>query len=120
MGTMTYASHVTFEFDDRVLAHVELAILIKLRRREAFLFSWRDGLLDGGGRTAVWIHPAVGLRFQYRERPPGPVDRRWVDALLASAASPGGMVLVAQPERGPAHQGDPVLTVDRTEYRRDP
>ncbi|KFF58097.1 ATP-dependent DNA ligase, partial [Cryobacterium sp. MLB-32] len=42
MGKLTYDSSLTADFDDRVLAHIQLVIGTKLRRGESFYFSWRD------------------------------------------------------------------------------
>jgi len=42
MGKLTYDSTLTVDFDDRVLAHLQLVIGAKLRRAESFYFSWRD------------------------------------------------------------------------------
>jgi hypothetical protein len=42
MGRLTYDSHFSVDFDDRTLAHLQLVIVAKLRRNEAFFLSWRD------------------------------------------------------------------------------
>lgn len=55
MGKLTYDSSITVDFDDRVLAHIQLVIGAKLRRGESFYFSWRDDPLVGGGRSTVWV-----------------------------------------------------------------
>ena len=43
------------QFDDRVLAHVQIVMSAKLRRGENFFFSWRDSPAVGDGRSAIWI-----------------------------------------------------------------
>src|SRR5690606_11550369 len=43
VGSLIYGtSGIEISFDDRVLAHLELVINAKLRRRESFMLSWRD------------------------------------------------------------------------------
>jgi hypothetical protein len=39
MGFLTYGGVQEYEFDDRTLAHLKVAITIKLRRQESFLMS---------------------------------------------------------------------------------
>ena len=53
MGKLTYDSTLTVDFDDRVLAHLQLVIGAKLRRAESFYFSWRDDPAVGDGRSAL-------------------------------------------------------------------
>ena len=42
---LVYHSTTTLMIDDRVLAHLQVVIINKLRRRESFTFTWRD---EGG------------------------------------------------------------------------
>ena len=57
MGTLQYDG-VLVEFDDRLLAHLQIVIVQKIRRGESFLMSWRDAAETGDGHSAIWIHPA--------------------------------------------------------------
>jgi hypothetical protein len=41
MGTLNYAK-TTVEFDDRVLAHLKVVIVSKLRRGEPLQLSWKE------------------------------------------------------------------------------
>jgi hypothetical protein len=65
MGTLTYDSAMTIEFDDRVLAHLQLVIGAKLRRRESCFFTWRDDPKIGDGRTTIWAHPTISIVFKF-------------------------------------------------------
>ena len=98
MGKLTYDSTLTVDFDDRVLAHLQLVIGAKLRRGESFYFSWRDDPSIGDGRSTIWMHPRVSLIFKYAGGRQPAINRLWVDALMATANSPGGLVLVPEPE----------------------
>ncbi len=42
MGKFIYDSTIKVDFDDRLLAHLQVVIGAKLRRGEAFHFTWRD------------------------------------------------------------------------------
>lgn len=62
-------------------------------------FSWKDDPRSGDGRTAIWLHPAMSLRFKYAGSIPVDLNRAWLEALATSADSTHGLVLV--PEPGP-------------------
>ena len=81
MGKLTYDSSITVDFDDRVLAHIQLVIGAKLRRGESFYFSWRDDPLVGGGRSTVWVHPGISLAYKYSGSKAPTLNRDWVEAL---------------------------------------
>ncbi|MGO4536456.1 DUF7882 family protein [Leifsonia sp. 2MCAF36] len=89
-----YDSSTQISFEDRVLAHLEVVIVSKLRRKESFALSWREAPENGDGRTTIWIDPSIPLRFRYSgSRPPG-LDRDWVERLAAAAASSSGLIAV--------------------------
>jgi hypothetical protein len=98
MGRLTYESHDRLIVDDRTLAHLQVVIGDKLRRRESFLMTWRDTLENGGGRTTVWVHPRASLVFSFERRQASPLNRDWIAALSDAAHSPSGLRLVAEPE----------------------
>ncbi len=98
MGTLTYDSKVTASFDDRVLAHLQQVIWSKLRRGEAFPFTWTDPTRAGLGRTSVWLTPNAPLSFQYFGSRTPRLNPAWIDVLTKSANSPGGLVLLPEPD----------------------
>lgn len=97
MGKFIYDQSVKVEFEDRALAHLLVVIGAKLRRGEAFHFSWREDLSVGGGRTTVWMHPGVSLVYKFAGSRRPTLNRAWVDALAIAANSPGGLYLVPEP-----------------------
>ncbi|HWR84661.1 MAG TPA: ATP-dependent DNA ligase [Rhodoglobus sp.] len=102
MGKLSIDGTVSVDFDDRLLAHLQLVIGAKLRRGESFHLTWRDEPEIGEGRTIVWIHPATPIqyRFDLAEKPQ--LNRAWLEALTLSAASASGLELVPEPdERAP-------------------
>src|SRR3954454_10680025 len=106
MGKFVYEGIVKVDFEDRTLAHLQLVIGTKLRRGEAFHFSWRDDPSIGDGRTTVWIHPRCPLVYKfYGSRRPS-LNRAWVDALAYPANSPAGLYVVPEPaEYSETHGG---------------
>ena len=74
MGTLRYNGSVV-EFDDRLLAHLQIVIVEKIRRGEAFLMSWSDTAGTGDGHSAIWIHPKhvesdIGARLGFSDTHP--------------------------------------------------
>ncbi|KHK96625.1 ATP-dependent DNA ligase [Microbacterium mangrovi] len=102
MGTLTYDAKITVSFDDRVLAHLQQVIWAKLRRGEAFPFTWSDPMRTGLGRTSVWLTPNATLSFQYFGGRTPRINPAWIDALTKSANSPGGLFIVPEPDVAPA------------------
>lgn len=100
MGKLTYDSSLVIDFEDRLLAHLQLVIAAKLRRGEAFHFSWKDHPQAGDGRTTIWLHPDLPIMFTfYGGRQPA-INRVWVDALMTTANSAAGLQVVPEPVEG--------------------
>ncbi|WP_285137758.1 hypothetical protein [Microbacterium sp. lyk4-40-TSB-66] len=98
MGTLYYGDAATpIEIDDRALAHVKVVIATKLRRGESFTLSWTHGPDQEVGRSTVWLHPSIPLRFVFDEPEPALLSRSWIEALANSANSSGGLLLVDEP-----------------------
>ena len=97
MGKFVYDGLVKADFDDRVLAHLQVVIGAKVRRGESFHFSWRDDSSIGDGRTTVWIHPGASLVYKFYGSKQPAINRAWVDALVFTANSPAGLHVVPEP-----------------------
>lgn len=97
MGRFTYDGSVRADFDDRVLAHLQLVIGSKLRRGEPFHFSWRDDPSIGDGRTTVWVHAQASLVYKFHGSRSPQINRAWVDALMYTANSSNGLHIVPEP-----------------------
>ncbi len=98
VGTIFYGDSATpIEIEDRALAHLKVVIATKLRRGESFTLSWTH--VDGQepGRSTVWLHPSIPLRFVFDEPEPAMLSRAWIEELANSANSSGGLMLVAEP-----------------------
>jgi hypothetical protein len=108
MGQFMYDGLVRVEFEDRVLAHLQLVIGAKIRRGESLHFTWKDDPSIGDGRTAVWVHPRVSLVYKfYGSRRPA-INSAWIDALMYTANTPAGLYLMPEPaEHVPVSGGNP-------------
>ena len=97
MGSLTYDVVYKVKFDDRALAHLQLVIATKMRRGESFNFSWIKDASMGSGRTTIWMHPAIPLVYDFDGSRHPVINRSWIEALMATANSTTGLVLVAEP-----------------------
>lgn len=95
MGSLYYGdSAEPINIEDRALAHLKIVIATKLRRNESFTLSWRHPDADDSGRSTIWLHPSIPLRFVF-DSPEAPgISRQWVEDLANSASSSGGVTLV--------------------------
>lgn len=109
MGTLFYGdAAIPIGIEDRALAHLKIAIVTKLRRGESFTVSWRHAEDQARGRSTLWLHPNIPLRFVFDEPEAPELSRAWIDELMRSANSSGGIRLVPeQLDTGPIATGDP-------------
>ncbi|MDY0908778.1 hypothetical protein [Microbacterium sp. CFBP9034] len=97
MGTMYYGgSAMPIPVEDRVLAHLKVVVATKLRRSESFTLSWQHAEGEPRGRSTLWIHPAIPLRFVFEDPAPPALSHTWLEELAQSANSSGGMTLVTE------------------------
>lgn len=97
MGTLYYGGEATpIDIDDRALAHLKMVIATKLRRGESFTLSWHHPEDQPRGRSTIWLHPSIPLRFVFDDPEPTELSRQWLEDLANSAHSSGGIQLVAE------------------------
>ncbi|MCK8466071.1 hypothetical protein M0722_02605 [Microbacterium sp. KSW4-16] len=97
MGSLYYGDAQTpIQIDDRALAHLKVVIATKLRRNESFTLSWRHPEGDAPGRSTLWLHPSIPLRFVFQEPESPELSRKWIEDLAHSASSSGGILLVEE------------------------
>ncbi|MFJ4044271.1 hypothetical protein ACIPV2_00845 [Microbacterium sp. NPDC089987] len=95
MATLHYGiSDDPIHIDDRALAHLKIVVATKLRRSESFTLSWKHPEGEPGGRSTLWIHPSIPLRFVFEESEPPQINMKWVEQLMHTANSSGGIMLV--------------------------
>ncbi|NEN05079.1 hypothetical protein G3T36_04260 [Diaminobutyricibacter tongyongensis] len=98
MGTLTYGEGQRFEFEDRLLAHMKLAIIAKLLRHESFLLNWTIPVEQGSGRMSLWISRETLLSFRFVGGRPPTINSRWVEALALTSLRTGGMQVIDERE----------------------
>jgi hypothetical protein len=95
MGTLSY-DRVVVEFDDRILTHLQVVIVQKLRRGESFLFSWRNAVEVGDGRSSAWLNPAIPLYFKFTGGHTPSLNPEWIAQLTRSANSSQGLIATSE------------------------
>jgi hypothetical protein len=100
VGQLIYDTDVRTEIDDRALAHLQIVMLGKLRRRESFAFSWKNPAAEGDGRSTIWIAPELSLWFRYSGGRQPAINADWVHALMVTANTAAGLHLVPEPVPG--------------------
>ncbi len=99
--------------EDRALAHLKVVIATKLRRDESFTVSWRHPDDQPRGRSTIWVHPSIPLRFVFDDPEPAELSRTWIEELANSANSTGGIMLIAEHfDTGPVPTGDPAAEAE--------
>lgn len=92
MGSLVYDSMVV-EFDDRLLAHLQIVIVNKLRRGDSFLLSWMVSADLGSGRGAIWLDPTIPLYFEFEGSRSPAINREWLSRLANSADTSRGLIV---------------------------
>ena len=96
MGKLLYGGRDrSFDIDDRLLAHLRLVIMNKLRRAEPFMYHHVDAHLT----TSLWIHPSVPLVLHFYGSRAPMLNPAWVDELMRGANSAQGLYLTPEPAR---------------------
>jgi hypothetical protein len=120
MGTLYYGgSDTPIDIEDRALAHLKVVIATKLRRNESFTLSWQHPPDQERGRSTLWLHPSIPLRFVFDEPVSAELNRKWIEDLAQSANSSGGITLVAEhfytSTAGARESGSRDLSMDKIE-----
>lgn len=97
MGVIYYGGAETpIHIEDGVLAHLKVVIATKLRRSESFTLSFQHGDGEPTGRTTIWLHPAIPLRFVFDEPVAPELDPALIQDLANSANTSGGIALMPE------------------------
>lgn len=96
MGHLVYGFGSEYEFDDRLLAHLKVAITAKLRRQECFMLSWVIEARRGSGRVSLWLAPGVPLQFRFAGSRRPSLNKAWIDVMVQFSNSGRGLVVVSE------------------------
>lgn len=100
--------------DDRVLAHLKVVMLTKLRRHEGFPFTYDFEPSSGSGRATVWLNPSVLVQFRFEGSRPPAINKAWLELMMLTANETDGLRLVEEPaESWTAPTAISTLTVQR-------
>lgn len=98
MGALLYGSPPSeIPMDDRLLAHLKLVIVNKMRRNEPFLLSWDVPSSEGSGRKSVWLHPSIPLQFVFQGSRVPALNPAWIDLMMRASMSNDGLRLMPEP-----------------------
>ncbi|UXW85085.1 hypothetical protein NFX31_12780 [Microbacterium azadirachtae] len=101
MGILYYGSaEHPVEIDDTALAHLKVVVATKLRRNESFTLSWKHDDGEPVGRSTIWLHPSIPLRFEFNEPDPPELDPARIQAYAESANTSGGILIPEDHIRG--------------------
>ncbi|MDP9026252.1 MAG: hypothetical protein M3N46_01695 [Actinomycetota bacterium] len=96
MGSLHYDGR-EFELEDRVLAHLQIIISTKLRRKECFFVTWVQPQERGSGRHTIWIDNGVALHIFFGGSRVPSINRVWIDDMMASAGRTTGLLIGDEP-----------------------
>ena len=89
MGTLVHGT-ISVDFEDRLLAHLQIVIVQRFRRNESMVMSWLDAASVGDGRSSLWLTPTLPVYFKFAGSRVPTIDQEWLDRLTESAASSRG------------------------------
>jgi hypothetical protein len=98
MGAFQYNATTRADIDDRLLLHLQVVIGTKLRRGEAFPFTWKQDRTLGDGRVTVWVSASSTLIYRYSGSRMPALNNGWLEVLMHAANSPAGLYPVREPE----------------------
>jgi hypothetical protein len=106
MGSLNYDGHV-YDFEDRFLAHVQVVLSQKMRRRESFLLSWSAANHEAWGRVSLWMNPSADVSFRYSGSRAATINSAWLERMMSATNSTRGLDLDLQrePPVGSSAQG---------------
>ena len=98
MGNLYYGNSTEpIRVADRELAHLKMVATTKLRRTEGFSVSFSS---HRTGRSTLWVHCAIPLRFDFDSAGPVKLDPAYVNQLAQAATSVMGIVIDLDAQQG--------------------
>lgn len=93
MGRLIYRDRASFDIDDRILAHLRIVVMNKLRRNEGFMLQLPVN--EGVRQASLWIHASNALVMQFYGGREPTIDRALVDQMMHDASGADGLTLTA-------------------------
>jgi hypothetical protein len=102
MGFFVYDDVRAIRVDDRVLAHLQIVVIDKLRRQEKFILN----LNNGHGLVTMWLNAYTPMQFVYEGNRAPRINIAWIELLAGEAGLTGVLELLPEPPE-PHHAVDP-------------
>jgi hypothetical protein len=93
MGFLIYDDCRPIAVEDRMLAHLQIVIIDKLRRGEAFALNLRSDRQ----MVMTWVSKSTPLQFIYEGNGRPSINRTWVELLATEAGFRGSLDLLPEP-----------------------
>jgi hypothetical protein len=98
MGYLVFGTpQESVRMDDRVLAHLKVVMLTKLRRHEGFPFTFDFDPSSGSGRATVWLNPSSHVQFRFEGSRQPAINKSWLELMMLTANETDGLRLVEEP-----------------------
>jgi hypothetical protein len=89
----------SFDMEDRLLAHLQIVVSMKLRRDESFFLSWAVTHREGGGRNAIWVGNGIPIRIRFSGSVQPTINREWAESMALAANSNLGIFITDEFDR---------------------
>jgi hypothetical protein len=93
MGFLIYDDSRPITVDDRMLAHLQVVIIDKLRRGETFELNLRTDRQ----MVMTWVSRSTPLQFIYEGNRRRSINWTWVELLATEAGFRGSLELIPEP-----------------------
>jgi hypothetical protein len=93
MGFLIYDDSRPITVDDRMLAHLQVVIIDKLRRGETFELNLRTDRQ----MVMTWVSRSTPLQFIYEGNRRPSINWTWVELLATEAGFRGSLELIPEP-----------------------
>lgn len=94
MGHLLYDG-AEYEFEDRLLAHLQVVIQLKLAKMECFFLTWHPHC-ETKSEMSIWISPRSPLAFHFSGSREPSLSKKWAVALNAISHTPRGLVAISE------------------------
>ena len=93
MGFFVYDDVRAIRIDDRMLAHLQVVVIDKLRRQEKFVLN----LHNGRGLVTMWLNAYTPMQFVYEGNRPPRINTAWIELLAGEAGLSGVLEMLPEP-----------------------
>lgn len=90
MGRLIYQERHVLDIEDRLLSHLRVVIMNKLRRQEPFMLMAPH---SEQGMLSLWLHPATPITMQFYGSRAPQLDSHLIEQMMHDASGPNGLVL---------------------------